>query len=274
MKRSLARSTAALLLAVIIIALALPPAAHAAQKVHVVRRGENLTRIAMRYGTSVRAIMNKNGIRNANKIYVGQRLRIPSKGSGGGVASTSSRIHVVRRGEHLAKIARKYGTSVAAIVTANGLRNANLVYVGQRLKIPGKSATTTKKAPKKSTNSAPASGGKWIDVDLSRQRVRAMQGNTVLKAFTVSTGRAPYYTPTGSFRVYVKYRSTTMSGPGYYLPGVPYTMYFYRGYALHGTYWHSNFGRPMSHGCINLRTADAKWLFNWSPKGIKVKIHR
>jgi hypothetical protein len=41
-------------------------------------------------------------------------------------------------------------------------------------------------------------------------------------------------------------------------------MYFYSGYALHGTYWHENFGQPMSHGCVNLRTADAQWLFNWA----------
>ena len=45
-----------------------------------------------------------------------------------------------------------------------------------------------------------------------------------------------------------------MSGPGYYLPGVPYVMYFYQGYGLHGTYWHDNFGQPMSHGCVNLPT--------------------
>ena len=55
-----------------------------------------------------------------------------------------------------------------------------------------------------------------------------------------------------------------MSGPGYYLTNVPYTMYFYRGYGLHGTYWHNNFGHPMSHGCVNLKTPDAKWLFDWT----------
>jgi lipoprotein-anchoring transpeptidase ErfK/SrfK len=76
----------------------------------------------------------------------------------------------------------------------------------------------------------------------------------------------------GQFRVYVKYRSQTMSGPGYYLPNVPYVMYFHRDYGLHGTYWHSNFGRPMSRGCVNLRTPDAQWLYNWAEVGTPVHV--
>lgn len=55
-----------------------------------------------------------------------------------------------------------------------------------------------------------------------------------------------------------------MTGYNYYLPDVPYTMYFYGGYGLHGTYWHSNFGQPMSHGCVNLKTEEAKQLFEWA----------
>jgi len=55
-----------------------------------------------------------------------------------------------------------------------------------------------------------------------------------------------------------------MSGPGYRLPNVPHVMFFYKAYALHGTYWHNNFGQPMSHGCVNLRTEDARWLYEWS----------
>ena len=64
-----------------------------------------------------------------------------------------------------------------------------------------------------------------------------------------------------------------MSGPGYYLPDVPYVMYFYDGYGLHGTYWHSNFGTPMSHGCVNLSIPDAEWLYNWADVGTLVNIH-
>jgi lipoprotein-anchoring transpeptidase ErfK/SrfK len=110
-------------------------------------------------------------------------------------------------------------------------------------------------------------------VDLSSQTVRAYQGNTAVRSMVVSTGIARYPTPTGRFRIYAKYPSVTMSGPGYYLTGVPHTMYFYRGYALHGTYWHRNFGRPMSHGCINLTRGDAAWMYSWAPVGTLVVIH-
>jgi lipoprotein-anchoring transpeptidase ErfK/SrfK len=77
----------------------------------------------------------------------------------------------------------------------------------------------------------------------------------------------------GQFRIYVKYTYDDMAGPGYYLANVPYVMYFYRGYSLHGTYWHDNFGQPMSHGCVNLPTPHAQWLFNWAQVGTMVNIH-
>jgi lipoprotein-anchoring transpeptidase ErfK/SrfK len=114
---------------------------------------------------------------------------------------------------------------------------------------------------------------RWIDVDLTNQMTHAYEGDEIVRSFVVSTGTWQYPTVTGQFRVYVKYASTSMSGPGYYLPGVPYVMYFYKGYGLHGTYWHNNFGTPMSHGCVNLRTDDAEWLFNWASVGTLVNVH-
>ncbi|MBU4224575.1 MAG: L,D-transpeptidase [Chloroflexi bacterium] len=116
-------------------------------------------------------------------------------------------------------------------------------------------------------------GERWIDVDLSQQRVYAYEGNVIVNSFIVSTGTWRTPTVTGQYRIYVKYRYTDMSGPGYYLPDVPYTMYFYKGYALHGTYWHSNFGTPMSRGCVNLSIPDAGWLFNWASVGTLVNVH-
>jgi lipoprotein-anchoring transpeptidase ErfK/SrfK len=80
----------------------------------------------------------------------------------------------------------------------------------------------------------------------------------------ISAGTRRTPTVTGRYRIYLKVRSQAMSGPGYYLPNVPYVMFFYQAYSLHGTYWHSNFGQPMSHGCVNLRTEDARWLYEWS----------
>jgi lipoprotein-anchoring transpeptidase ErfK/SrfK len=114
---------------------------------------------------------------------------------------------------------------------------------------------------------------RWIDVDLTNQAVYAYEGDVMVNSFIVSTGTWLTPTVTGQYSIYVKYRYANMHGPGYFLPNVPYVMYFYKGYGLHGTYWHNNFGHPMSHGCINLRTDDAGWLFNWASVGTLVNVH-
>ena len=65
-----------------------------------------------------------------------------------------------------------------------------------------------------------------------------------------------------------------MTGNDYDVPNVPNVLYFDRGYALHGAYWHNNFGTPMSHGCVNLPLGNAQWLFNWAQIGTPVIIHQ
>jgi lipoprotein-anchoring transpeptidase ErfK/SrfK len=123
-------------------------------------------------------------------------------------------------------------------------------------------------------SSADAGGsGRWIDVDLTHQMVYAYEGNTLVNSFVVSTGTWQHPTVTGQYHVYVKFRYKDMSGPGYYLPNVPFTMFFYQGYAIHGTYWHSNFGTPMSHGCVNLSIPDSEWVYNWASVGTLVNVH-
>ena len=127
---------------------------------------------------------------------------------------------------------------------------------------------------------------KRIEVDLSIQTLFAFEGDQIVREARVSSGvpsriaaesGLPTETPQGRFNIYSKMPSKHM-GDGrimggdldinaYELVGVPWTMFFHRletGYALHGTYWHNNFGHAMSHGCINLRNADAKWLFRWT----------
>ncbi|MGD8794149.1 MAG: LysM domain-containing protein, partial [Anaerolineae bacterium] len=109
-----------LLLALTLALLALPPVAQAQGATHVVQPGENLTQIAARYGTSVQALMQANGLSNPNFVWVGQRLAIP--GSGGGAApGGSGGHHVVQWGETLYSIAARYGTTATAIASANGL---------------------------------------------------------------------------------------------------------------------------------------------------------
>jgi lipoprotein-anchoring transpeptidase ErfK/SrfK len=118
-----------------------------------------------------------------------------------------------------------------------------------------------------------SAGERWIDVDLSEQLLTAYEGTEPVRQVVVSTGLPATPTVVGQFRIYVKYESTLMTGDDYYLPNVPYTMYFYKGYGLHGTYWHNNFGRPMSHGCVNLPTPEAEWLFGFASVGTLVNVH-
>ncbi len=127
--------------------------------------------------------------------------------------------------------------------------------------------------PVDAVNPAGSSGARWIDVDLSNQKLVAYEGDTPVYWVTVSTGLPGTPTVTGQYHIYVKYVAQTMSGPGYYLPDVPYVMYFYEGYGIHGTYWHNNFGHPMSHGCVNAPTPDAQWLYDWADVGTLVNVH-
>jgi len=110
---------------------------------------------------------------------------------------------------------------------------------------------------------------RWIEIDLSDQKLYAHEGDRIVYEFLISSGKwAP--TPTGEFRIWTKLRYTKMEGGKkeintyYYLPNVPYTQYFYKGYGIHGAYWHNNFGHPMSHGCVNMAIPDAEKLFYWT----------
>lgn len=123
------------------------------------------------------------------------------------------------------------------------------------------------------TDVVTGTGEHWFDVDLSDQRMYAYEGDTLVHTFIVSTGTWQTPTVTGKFKVWIKLRSAPMSGPGYYLPDVPYIMYFYKDYGIHGTYWHNNFGVPMSHGCVNLSVPDAEWAYNFASVGTVVNVH-
>lgn len=117
---------------------------------------------------------------------------------------------------------------------------------------------------------------KRIEVDLTNQRLYAYEGDQKIYDFLISSGKWGK-TPTGTFRIWGKFRYTKMEGGKkeintyYYLPNVPFVMFFandvvpsYKGFGIHGTYWHSNFGHPMSHGCINMKTEEANLIYNWT----------
>jgi LysM repeat protein len=125
----------------LILSLLFPTLAWAApatqgETIHVVEWGETLELIAARYGVTVEAVMAANGLTDPDFVYVGQRLIIPASdrsGSGGQ--------HVVAPGETLTSIAIRYGTTLAALASANGLRDTDMIYVGQVLKVPGASSS-------------------------------------------------------------------------------------------------------------------------------------
>jgi lipoprotein-anchoring transpeptidase ErfK/SrfK len=120
---------------------------------------------------------------------------------------------------------------------------------------------------------------KIIVVSLAQQTLVAYEGDLPVLETKISSGSnykpnpdlPSWNTPSGKFNVSVKMASKHM-GDGqltsdlsaYELPGVPWCSFFAEhGVAFHGTYWHNNFGNPMSHGCVNMKTAEAKWLFRW-----------
>lgn len=120
---------------------------------------------------------------------------------------------------------------------------------------------------------APADGERWIEVVISEQKLIAWQGDVPIFETIVSTGKPGWRTLPGEFAVYRKYDETRMRGPGYDTPDVPWTMYYSGGFAIHGAYWHDNFGTPVSHGCVNLRVPEAKALYDWASVGTRVVVN-
>lgn len=140
---------------------------------------------------------------------------------------------------------------------------------------------------------ASTSGRKWVEVNISQERLWAYQGNTVVMTTLVSTGLPPNNTERGMFHIRMKFEKQTMSGfesgtgevvslgdnpvagaTKWEVKDVPNVMYVNTdAEALHGAYWHNNFGRPMSHGCINLPLDVAAWMYGWTPLGTMVWVH-
>ncbi|WP_254150974.1 L,D-transpeptidase [Candidatus Chloroploca mongolica] len=139
-------------------------------------------------------------------------------------------------------------------------------------------------APAPTAVPAPASpapsprGGKGIIVDLSDQWLYAYEGDRMVFDAPVSTGRDGFNTPVGRYAIYAKVRSQTMSGciggECWNVPNVPHAMYIVGDVALHGTYWHNQFGTGVrrSHGCINLPLNAAAWVYEWAPTGTPVTV--
>lgn len=120
---------------------------------------------------------------------------------------------------------------------------------------------------------------KWLEVDISEQKLRAWEGGRKVHEFSVSTGRPGYDTVQGEFRVWRKVRNQAYRGGSrargdyYYLPNVPYSLFFHKGYAIHGAYWHNDFGiKRRSAGCVNVRPAEAEIIYNWAGPAISAGV--
>ena len=172
-------------------------------------------------------------------------------------------------------------------------RSADVPEYAEALFVPPPTPTATRQ-PLSTATPAPApvnvtrrpasipAGVQWIDVDLAELYLTALEGDTVVYEVAISSGRKGYETPPGTFRIFSKVRLEDMRGPdpdlpegSYYQPDVPYVMYFAAGgFAIHGVYWHNNFGvRATSHGCVGAPVGGAAWLYNWAPIGTRVYVH-
>jgi LysM repeat protein len=252
-----------------------PPSETPPETTHVVQPGENLYRIALRYGTTIPVLAAANGISEPTQIRVGQALVIPGNSSGASAPSspppTAGQTHTVRLGDTLSAIARRYGVSVWVLARANSLANPGLIVPGQVLVIPGSGSP----AP------APGGGGKRVVIDLSEQHLYAYQNGALVYSYVVSTGKAGSRTSTGSFSILDKYPNAYASTWDLQMP---YFMGIYWSGSLENgihalpilsngqTLWGGYLGTPASFGCIILSTENARTLYYWADIGTPVVV--
>ncbi|MCY4062747.1 MAG: LysM peptidoglycan-binding domain-containing protein [Chloroflexi bacterium] len=260
---------------------------------HTVQRGETLFRIAQIYGLDLDALIHANGIVDATKIHSGLVLRVrnldayappqpAATNSSASAAATQPQTqpapgrerYVVRRGEILSQIGARFGMSWLAIAEVNGLSNPDALKVGTVLLIPT-AEEAAKYGPVLPTYSDPGARvgrGREFVVVLSTQMAYAYEDGVLKRSARISSGLPDTPTVKGDFKIRRKVRRQRMTGQDYDLDNVEWVMYFYAGYAFHGTWWHNNFGRPMSRGCVNMTNADAKWFYEFGSIGTPVHV--
>ncbi|MGL4648621.1 MAG: L,D-transpeptidase family protein [Caldilineaceae bacterium] len=240
-----------------------------------IQAGDTWATIAKAYDTTLAFLVEVNEMSPATRLLAGGGLLVPQ--AEGFRLTRELPLHIVAEGETVESIATQYDASPRAINRVNNLDGGE-PEVGAALLIPPRLLSERLADAERDgyggyleipIDAFPSLTEKWVSVDLSHQRVIAYEGTKPVKSFVISSGRSKTPTVTGVFRIWAKISAQTMeggsraSGDYYNLPNVQWVSYFYRDYSFHGTYWHSNFGVPMSHGCINMTNSDAQWIYDW-----------
>jgi LysM repeat protein len=252
-------------------------------RVYVAQSGDSLASIAAEFQTTPARLAELNQRSPSAPLHTGQPLRVPTGGAitfetfqGDDIPVPGNYIvHVLQAGESVASVAETYGTSYRRTLQINEINDPTTLKPGMRLIVPPPSFAELFADIPLGPDGYPLypvtpTEGKWISVDLDNQRTFAWEGDKLVKSFLISSGKARTPTVTGVFRIWGKIAAQRMeggsraSGDYYNLPNVQWVQYFYQDYSFHGTYWHNNFGTPMSHGCVNMTNDDAKWLFDWA----------
>jgi LysM repeat protein len=305
--------------------------------IHTVAAGETLTQIAQRYGVDVATLLELNSLPNANLVYVGQQLIVPGGGNWEQPQQEASQWEEPRWADDepvsLGPSYKRQGVGWEPQQSGSyqragvgwqpqesqarqsrpgvGWEPQNAEGDGYENGYPEEAeweAAPSQRNPyyqqewesvhSESNDFPPGSswkprsgpeakygeeltGEKWIEVDIGDQVLIAYQGDSVVRFFTISSGSVTYPTITGSFRTYARtelqdmWGGSAATGDYYFQADVPWVQYFFEAYAIHGAYWHNNFGRPVGHGCINMRVEDSQWLYEWTGVvGIRVEVHQ
>ena len=260
-------------------------------QLYTVQPGDTLFRLAGKHGISLTRLMSINGFTSEEWLSLGQELLVPRALAPAAQpvdpvtglrpatpipamqpGRTRLALHTVQAGESLTDIAELHEVNPGALARLNDLENGSVLEPGRVLRIPSENGLELLEGMSQRLDQAlyPTLTERWIEVELNEQIAIAYDGVRPVKVFVISSGVGDSPTVTGTYRIWVKITMQDMrggnraTGTAYHVEEVKHVQYFFEDYAFHGTYWHSNFGRPMSRGCINLTEDDAEWLFDWA----------